>query len=502
MRVRTRSLVACWTLLLSVASLAAAQDRRLADAVKNQDGPAVRALLKQKANVNSPQPDGATALHWAAHWDDLTTADLLLRAGAKVDTPNDYGVTPLFLAATNGSAAMIEKLLEARANPNAVLPTTGETPLMTAARTGKVDAVRTLLFAGADVNAKDTDAGQTALMWAAAESNVEVVRALTERGADVVHARSKAGFTPLMFAAREGDLETTKGLLAAGAKINDDAKDGTTALVVAVIRGHREYATFLLDHGADPNMGPGFTPLHWAAGEWQSGYTSATLGILEEDNQWFPLGGLRGQAKLDFVKVLLAHGADVNIRATANPRYQGGGGPIGGNMRGGNLAGGTPFLMAAQAGDVAVMRLLLANGADPKIKTIRNTTPLMAAAGLFATLNEYLRVTDESALEAIKLLLELGADVNAVNDDGATALHGTCYIQWGAVAKFLVEKGANMNVKDKNGWTPLTIAEGVYYAADLYASESLAELLRQLGAEPTPDNVERDSTVAAGRERQ
>ena len=492
---RTNTIGLRWLVLfLSVASLAAAaNDGRLVEAVKKRDTAAVRALLKQHVDVNAPQPDGATALHWAAQWDDLDTATLLIRAGARVNAADDYGVTPLSLACTNGNASMVETLLQAGANPNAALPT-GETALMTAARTGKVDAVKALLARGANLNAKETSSGQTALMWAAAEGVPEVVQVVIEHGADV-HARSTAGFTPLLFAARVGDLKTTRTLLDAGATVNEAAANGTTALVVATIRGHTAFAEFLLDQGADPNAGPGFTPLHWAAGDWDR-LAGDTTGIQPEENEWSAFRGLRGDAKLSFVKALLAHGANPNARAATNPRSEGG-------NHGGVLAGGTPFLMAAIAGDVRVMRTLLASGADPQLATARQTTPLMMAAGMSMPYGP--PVPESNALEAVKLCLEVGNDINAANANGETPLHAAAYRGLegaNSIVQFLVDHGARINAKNKRGWTPLTIAEGIFFlgGAGGSASPSTAELLRKLGADPSPPDIERDESVPLPRQ--
>ena len=492
MHVRHESLVAGWVVLvLSVATLAAgADDLRLVEASKNRDLDVARALLTQQVNVNTPQPDGATALHWAVHWNDLDMADLLMRAGARVDATNDYGVTPLSLACKNGSAALVEKLLTAGTNPNAVL-STGETVLMTCARTGNADAVTALLARGADVNAKETWQEQTALMWAAAEGHAEVTRVLTAHGADV-RARSTNGFTPVLFAARKADLNTTTILLNAGANINEAAPDGTTALVIATIRGQTEFAKFLLDGGADPNLGPGFSPLHWAAGYYVTELSDNTSGILAEDSEWSYLGGFQGDEKLEFVRMLLAHGADVNARAEASPSPYVGGNRRGGG-RGGRNSGATPFLLAAAANDAAVMRVLLEAGADSLVATNNNTTPLMVAAGIGYTQGRN-KTTVDTALRAATLCLELGADVNAVNANGETALHGAARRQDGeGLVQFLVEDlGADMNVKSRRGWTPLVIAEGIFTAAYYIRAPRTAELLRQLGAEPSPPDVIRD----------
>jgi ankyrin repeat protein len=490
----------CVAALVSATAFAAAADLRLVAAAKNRDVRTVRTLIEQRVDVNTPQPDGATALHWAAQWDDLDMADLLLRSGAMADKADDYGATPLSLACINGSAAMTEKLLAAGANPNAPLPTTGETPLMRAARAGKADAVKALLARGASVDAGEPNQRQTALMWAAAEGHLQVVQTLIQAGADVSR-QTKTGTTPLLFAAREGDLETTKALLAAGANINQASSDGTTPLVVATIRGHLSYATFLLDHGANPNIGPGFTPLHWAAGEWPLDYTNDGTRILAEDNEWTPLGGLRGAARLDFVKVLVAHGADVNARATSTPRAYVGLGARGraaaARSRGSAaLRGATPFLLASQAGAVDVMRFLVEKGADPLVKTTNNTTAAMLAAGLGRRIGKFQTTVDES-LGALALALTLGNDINAVNNDGETALHGPAYLNRRTVATFLVEKGAMLNQKDKRGWTPLTVAEGNYTGGVYIHSPDVIEVLRKAGAQPSPATIERDATVLA-----
>lgn len=477
-----RSIVA----LLATTSLAAAStDLRLVDAAKTQDTEAVRRLLKQGVSVNVSQPDGFTALHWAAQRDKADMADVLIRAGEKVNAADNYGVTPLSLACTNGSAPMVDMLLKAGADPNAAQVVYRETVLMTCARSGALDAVNALLARGANVNAAETSEGQTAVMWAAAEGHTEVVRALIERGANV-RARSTKGYTALLLTAREANLATTKLLLASGADVNEAAKDGTTALVVATVRSHTDYAKFLLTQGADPNPGPGFGPLHWAAGEWNSYLSDFSNGITNEDTEWSAFGGLPRAERLDFVKALLAWGADPNARARRNPHY-------GMRVKGGNgiLVGATPFLIAAQANDVAVMRELLAHGADPNLATNLGTTPLMAAAGI-GHLPGMSRSTEVNALEAVKLCLELGADVNAVNKNRDTALHGAAWRHFAdSIVQYLVDHGANMDAKNKRGWTPLVVAEGIRTGGNYVFSPSTTELLKKLGAAPSPPDISR-----------
>ena len=495
-----RLAILCVACLLLAARPIAAGDLRLVEAVKNRDAQAVARLLAQKVDVTTTEPDGATALHHAVHLGDRDIAALLIRAGARVNVANDYGVTPLSLACTNGHAAIVDLLLNSGANPNTASPVTGETPLMTAARTGIADVVKMLLDRQADANATEPRLGQNALMWAAAEGHPQVVRLLVERGADV-RTRSKAGFTPLLFAARTGNVELVQILLGAGAGINEEAADGTTALAVATIRSHISLARHLLTKGADPNKGPGFTPLHWAAGNWSNTDIVADAGARSDNNEWSALEGLRGSTKREFVKLLLDRGANPNARAQGNPPRYGAG-----RARGGILAGATPFFVAARSGDAEVMRLLVAGGADPLLPNNQKMTALMAASAV--GVRGYSAVPERDALEAIKLAVELGIDVNAVDASGDTALHGTAYRgNSGAntLIQFLVDKGAKLNAKNIYGWTPLAISEGIYYGGSDTRSDTTAAFFRSLGAEPSPSNVERDGNVAllkAGRTKE
>jgi uncharacterized protein len=359
-------------------------------AIRRSDVAAVRALL-DKRDANVKQTDGTTALHWAANLNNIEIANLLLAHGASVDAATDFGVTPLSLAATNGSALMIERLLEAGANANLALPT-GETPLMTAARTGDVGSVRALLAHHADPNAAEVELGQTALMWAVAERHSGAVAQLIEHGA-TVQTGSKSGFTALMFAARDGDIEIARMLLKAGAPIDTASTPGDTALSVAVVRGQVDLAEFLLDQGADPNLDKaGYTPLHWAVAKWETGMTR---DYAEAKGEWATLGGVPPARKLEMIKALLQHGADANARAKKSP-------PRFGVylFTPGNVAGATPFYFAAMSADVDVLRLLVANGADPLLAVADGTTPLMVACGQGRTEGESWITDAQSKLAA------------------------------------------------------------------------------------------------------
>jgi len=457
-RLSGRLAAACCAVGVASTMFAAAADTRLVRAVRNKDANSVRALLKQHVDVNAPQGDGSTALHWAAHVDDLAIAELLLRAGARPNTANGNGFTPLHLACTNRSASMVERLLSAAADANAVSPN-GETVLMTCARAGEAKAVKALLVHGARVNDKEKSHGQTALMWAASQSHPDVVQLLTEAGADV-RARSRAypqtvvgeqtqragreelnytvvrgGSTPLLFTARVGDAESARVLLNAGADPNDLLPDGMSALVLAAHSGHGDVGELLLEKGADPNaFGTGYTALHAAV--------------------------LKSDAAL--VKALLARGADPNVRMTR-------GTPIRRDTTDFNLPrtliGSTPYLLASRFLEPEIMRALAAGGADVNATMQNGATPLMLAAGMGSSPNadrrgiatiDFGKVEPESrVLDAVKAAIELGADVNAANQAGDTALHSAAALGHDTVVQLLADRGAQLNVKNKRGQTPL-----------------------------------------------
>jgi ankyrin repeat protein len=456
--------------------VAASGDRRLADAAQHRDTAAIQTLLSAHADANGRQPDGATALHWAAHWDDAETVTRLLHAGAGVDVRNDLGVTPLSLACLNASPLVARVLLDAGADPNLALPS-GETPLMTAARSGSVDLVSLLLERGADIEAWERAQSQTALMWAVSEKQRDVVQRLLEWGADPA-ARSKTGFTPLLFAARGGDVASAALLLDRGANVNAAATDGVTPLLVATVRGAVPMIVFLLERGADPNAAAtGYTPLHWAAGSWETELSGPRGVRIERDQEWEGLRGL-GEARLEVIGALLAHGANPNaLLEKAPPRT---GFSV---FRTSALTGATPYWIAAMSGQADAMRALAAAGADAGRTTKDGTTPLMAASGIGRVLAET-RVTLEQSVAAARVALEGGSDVNAANAAGDTALHGAAHIRCDALVQLLADRGARLDVKNRRGETPLAIAERSVAAgsAPVFERTSTGDLLRKLGA--------------------
>jgi ankyrin repeat protein len=474
------------TLFCSGAALSVAAQQRsasIADAAQQQDWTKARALLSAGAPVDAPQPDGATALAWAVHWDEQAFADVLIRAGADVNAANDHGVTPLALASANSSAAMVDRLLKAGADPNGSRGA-ASTPLIAAARTGNVGTVKLLLAHGADVKATPTSAKQTALMWAISERKSDVTRVFVEAGADV-NARSAGGFTPLLFAARHGDTASAAILIDAGARPDDAAADGATPLVVAAASGREETALLLLERGANPSDDRvGYTALHAAV----------------------------PKNALTLVKALLARGADPNARLRTGPaaifgRSDGAGTevrppapakpappPTRGRSADG-LAGATPFWLAAREVNVPVMSALLEGRADPRLTPPNGTTPFMVASGLTQVQGPRARRGDVSSfytnwneidsLESVRFLAALGADINATNLSGQTALHGAAYMGGNSVVEFLLEKGAKLNVQDAQGQTPYRIAEGHLNIAGQSVTEwpKTAALLRERGAD-------------------
>jgi ankyrin repeat protein len=524
----------------------------VADAAMAGDQRAVATLLAKRTDVNAPQADGATALHWAVYRDDLPMIDRLLAAGARVDAANRHGATPLALACINGSARAIERLLKAGADPNE-RGLNGETALMMASRTGAVDAMAVLLKAGADVNATETLRGTTALMWAAAHAHPAAVKLLLDHGADVAlrskpaalgrtaylapTARQRAsqlvndnggatrgravreqraqdlddrdffvrrqnteggGLTALVFAAREGDLESARILVDGGADVNQVTQYGWTPLLTATQNRHYALATFLLERGADPNIANtgGWTPLYLATDNRniEGGDYPVRAGDLDH---------------LDFIKTLLARGANVNARAKDSTETR-----TIFTMQWLYEDGATPFLRAAQSGDIELMKLLLAHGADPKIPTANNVTALAVAAGIGWVQGVTYERSEKDTLEAVKLCLELGIDPNVVDGDGRTALHGAAHKGRNAVVELLVAHGARLDARDLGsrdtvageqlgrGWLPVDYAEGLVRVGvqSAIAHPDTAALLRKLMTDrgmPTPEPLTTSVCITA-----
>lgn len=444
-----RSLSLCLCVFVLTALSQAAVRPPLLEAAKNGNKDELKALLQKGANVNVAEGDGATALHWAAYRDDLESADLLIRAGAKVNAANDLGATPLWMACENGNEAMVRRLLAAGANPNAKL-TLGETSLMVASRTGNPAVIEQLLAKGADINAHGAR-GQTALMWAAAEEHPEAVKALLAHHPDL-HARSESwtdvmavaphgnleynraiphgNDTALLFAARVGNLAAAKLLVAAGANVNDMDAWGVSATEFAAHSGFTDLVAFFLDKGANPNSG-------------KAGFTALQIAVMRRDER--------------MVSALLSHGADPNAplrtwtptrRSSKDFNFE----P--------ELVGATPFWLAARFAEPEIMKLLVKAGADPLFvhhsdriqdrvpyqHRLENLTAVMAASGMGGGGSPWVEVDrskrEALALEAVKLAVELGVDVNAVNTDGRTALDAARTSRFNSVVAFLEEKGA------------------------------------------------------------
>ena len=442
---------------LSAVSVGAATSE-LADAAMARNAQSVRSLLQKKADVNAPQVDGTTALHWAVRYDDLDTADVLIRSGARVSTANREGVTPLQLAAMNGSASMIDKLLKAGADANAALTPSGDTALMMAARTGTPEAITVLLEAGANVNAKETWGGTTALMWAVSEQHAAAVKLLLEHGADVnassnfVAAANGRGFegrtpaapkaeqkveefasgwlTPLMFAAREGDLESARLLVRAGANVNAIAGDGKDALGLAIFNGNYEFASFLIDSKSDVNHADtqGFTPLFWAVDRRNMETAPNFPWMITAD-------------PLPLIKKLLDAGANPNALVNNTPRAR---------MRAGSprIVFATALMRAAFSADLELVKMLLSYKGDPRIISSDGETMIEAAAGLGFIQGYSKGKTAAERLEVVKLFVGLGADVNQADDYGITPLMVAGNMGDTAIIQYLVDAGADLGAYD------------------------------------------------------
>jgi ankyrin repeat protein len=517
-------LAAVWCVASVCVADAQVRDGRLIEATKKQDAAAVRALLKQRVDVNTTDADGSTALHWAAQRNSLELVDLLMGAGANASAATRYRVTPLYLASLNGNAAVMERLLNAGADANGTAHE-GQTMLMTAALAGHADAVRLLLTRGATVDTIEPYKGQTALMWAAAEGNAAAAAVLIEAGADL-KLKSTGGFTPLLFAVRNAHIETTELLLKQGANVNELAPDGSSALSMATVNAYFELASVLLDRGANPNLpDPRASPLHTVAWLRKPGADGAA-GVGNT-----PQGTPQQTGKvtaLELAKKLLEKGANPNTRVDwREPTFgkEGGTARNPPNIRLGrhllSYIGATPFYVAAKNGDAPLMRLLADNGANPTMPTKAGITPLMVAAGLDywegETPGPFTGVTEAERLDAVKLAVELGNDINAranfgdyrmdgdvaytllyyphnidqlldlgVGDprwSGSTPLIGAIMSGQPSIVQYLVDRGARVDTKTVLGWTPLDVAEGVFCCNAKKEFPAAAAILKKAMAE-------------------
>jgi uncharacterized protein len=518
-------------LLLSTAGVLTAARSEVADAAMRGDKAAVRTLLTQHADVNAPQQDGATALHWAVYRGDKALVDTLIRAGASVKAANREGATPLWLASVRGDAAVIAALLTAGADPNEPLPL-GRTPLMVASRTGNVEAITALLDRGADVNAKETLRGTTPLMWAADEGHAAAIQLLIQRGADIkarsnpaergrgpalgkandprravaaqgaaLAAREKSpdlgtlnaltarggrgrsgaadgdqddafvaafgrgqpqakdggALTPLVYAVRSNDLPSVEALLAAGADVNQVTGYGWSPLLVATQNRYYKLGAFLLDHGADPNLPNkgGWVPLYLATDN--RNIESGDYPVRKSDMD-----------HLDFIKLLLDKGANVNARVKDSTETR----TVFTNQWL-DENGATAFLRASQSGDLVLMKLLLARGADPNIATTLGVTALHVAAGIGWVEGITYEWSPKDTLEAVKMLLDLGLDPNGQAETGRVALHGAAHKGRSDVVQVLADHGAKLDVRDYGNtdnrggklavhtWQPVDYADGL-----------------------------------------
>ncbi|HEY4362463.1 MAG TPA: ankyrin repeat domain-containing protein [Bryobacteraceae bacterium] len=494
--------------LAFTALAASCADLRVLEAVRTENKTLSRSLIAQKADVNAAAADGTTALHWAVEYDDLEAVDLLLKAGAHADAADRYGMTPLFYAVTNGNAPIAERLLAAGANANGS-GQAGDTLLMIAARADLPEILQALLEKGASVNAADEVTRETPLMWAVRANNLKAVKILLDRGAEV-SARTRegklperrppgagggshgvgivrggwpdrgyqpegpGGMSPLLFAARDGRREIAKVLLDAKADLNGPDVNGITPLLAAISNHHLPVAQLLLERGANPKTADqwGRTPL-WAAVEIRNRDIGRSGERIDRDGA------------LQLIRALLDRGVDVNARTTEVPPVRRFVLPLG-DLSWVDFTGQTAFLRAALSGDVTVMKLLLEKGADPKIPANSNTTALMAAAGVNWVVAQTFTESKESQLEAVKLCLDLGADVNAVNSMGLTAVMGAANRGSDEILQFLVDKGARLDVKDKEGRTPYNWAEGVFLATNAPEQKpaTMALIKKLSGARP------------------
>lgn len=502
----SRKLLALLGILAANVFAASLSDTRLLDAVKSENLAAVKTALTQGANVTAADPDGSTALHWAAQRNNDEIAAALLAAGAKPDIKTRFNMTPLALAAMNGNAKLIARLLDAGADVNGT-SSEGQTVLMTAALQGNPDAVKLLIQRGAKVNTTEPYKNQTAMMFAAGEGNAKALEQLIEFGGDV-KAKSKGGYTAFLFAVRNRQMKAAEVLLEHGANVNDTTPDGSSALNMAIVNGYFDVASALLDKGANPNQeDPRGSALHSVMWMRRPGAPWEAAALAEDPEG--PPKQSGNVTALELAEKLLQKGANPNKRwefkeqrfdkslgtTKAPPNI-----PLGRHFV--TFNGSTPFYNAARNGDAPMMRLLVKYGADPKIPNVGGVTPLMVAVCLDyyegETPGPFTGVSEAERLEAVKLAVELGNDVNAVTDfgkyemigsaektlqtypdnmsalqnmgfgdprfNGMTVLHGAVLSHQNSILEYIISKGAKLDAKNQLGWTPYMMTKGIFLA--------------------------------------
>ena len=503
-------IAAAWVLIAFMVPLpAAGADHRLAEAAARGDAAAVRQLIAARADVNAPDAEGTTPLHWAVWADEPGIVDDLLRAGAAATAPNTFRLTPIYIASEHGNTAIVRRLLDAGASVD-TSDGTGDSILMAAVRSGSLDTAQLLLDRGAHVNLAEPQLGHTALMWAVRTNNAPITKLLLDNGASL-EARTRVGakpaarppgagggshgvgivrggvppqgeqlptpggMTPLLFASRDGCLDAARVLVDAGAQLNAADPNGMTPLLMAITNAKIPVAQLLVDKGADLRAADwyGRTPL-WAAVEARNLDMRSTAS----DN------GVDREAAMKLIASILDKGVDVNARVKEFPPQRRHLLPLG-SLEWVDFTGQTAFIRAAQSADVPVMKLLLAKGADPSVTTFNGTSALMAAAGVNWVAGQTYSESPARWLEAVQLCLELGLEVNAANAMGLSAVHGAANRGSDDIIELLARRGARLDMPDKEGRTPFTWAEGVFLATNSpVAKPSTMALLKKLLAEP------------------
>lgn len=551
--------LACVVSAALLVSLPVFSQSELSTAIMNGDEDLVRTLLRRELDVNQPDRDGSLPLQWAVYYENEAIAKQILDAGANPDATNREGISPLILAVQNGNSAITGLLLDAGASVNKTM-SNGETPLMMAARTGDLATLQVLLDNGADIDAVENLRGTNALMWAAANRNADAVRLLLAKGAQIAATsgttrpgrnpylaptardrireafdnrgfgrisddavdvndgspRSReevlaripenlledfvreqenpvqppprkqwGGLAALHFAVRENDLESVKVLVEAGADVNQISEYGWSPLLTATQNRFYQIGMYLLENGADPNIANegGWNPLYIAT-----------------DNRNIEGGDYPTRKPdmdhLDFIRALLEAGADPNLRMNSSTETR-----TIFTHQWLREEGATPFLRAAQSSDLDLMKLLLEYGADPNIKTTDGVTPLMVASGIAWVQGVTFEWSEEANLETIRLLFELGNQVNDQDiEDGRTALMGAAHKGRTEVARMLIDAGADPGIRDYGSRDSLHRLLGATWQAIDYADGLVRVGVQSAEVHPETAAYIREVMVARGME--